>query len=67
MRTILEMVNHTRLDCVLGSAALIRRAVAEANSFAWAPSIVCGRATACTTRPTAPGIPHHSRAATTTV
>ena len=30
VRTILEMVVHTRLDCVLGSAALIRRAVAEA-------------------------------------
>ncbi len=31
VRTILEMVNHTRLDCVLGSAALMRRAVAEAT------------------------------------
>ena len=29
--TILEMVNHTRLDCVLGSTALMRRAVAEAT------------------------------------
>jgi putative acyl-CoA dehydrogenase len=28
--TILEMVNHTRLDCVLGSAALMRQAVALA-------------------------------------
>jgi putative acyl-CoA dehydrogenase len=28
--TIIEMVNHTRLDCVLGSAGLIRAAVAEA-------------------------------------
>jgi putative acyl-CoA dehydrogenase len=28
--TILEMVNHTRLDCVLGSAALMRQAVAQA-------------------------------------
>jgi putative acyl-CoA dehydrogenase len=27
---IIEMVVHTRLDCVLGSAALMRRAVAEA-------------------------------------
>jgi putative acyl-CoA dehydrogenase len=34
VRTILEMVNHTRLDCVLGSAALIRRAVAEATHHA---------------------------------
>lgn len=30
VKTILEMVNHTRLDCTLGSAAGIRRAVAEA-------------------------------------
>jgi putative acyl-CoA dehydrogenase len=29
--TIVEMVVHTRLDCVLGSAALMRRAVAEAT------------------------------------
>ena len=28
------MVNHTRLDCVLGSAALMRRAVAEATHHA---------------------------------
>jgi putative acyl-CoA dehydrogenase len=28
--TILEMVNHTRLDCVLGSTALMRQAVAQA-------------------------------------
>jgi putative acyl-CoA dehydrogenase len=28
--TIIEMVVHTRLDCVLGSAALIREAVAQA-------------------------------------
>ena len=32
--TILEMVIHTRLDCVLGSAALMRRAVAEATHHA---------------------------------
>jgi putative acyl-CoA dehydrogenase len=30
VRTILEMVNLTRLDCVIGSAALIRQAVAQA-------------------------------------
>src|SRR5437899_2227297 len=29
--TIIEMVNYTRLDCVLGSAGLMRRAVAEAT------------------------------------
>jgi putative acyl-CoA dehydrogenase len=29
--TIIEMVAATRLDCILGSAALMRRAVAEAN------------------------------------
>jgi putative acyl-CoA dehydrogenase len=29
--TIIEMVNHTRLDCVLGSAGLVRAAVAEAT------------------------------------
>ncbi len=34
VRTIVEMVNHTRLDCVLGSAALQRRAVAEATHHA---------------------------------
>jgi putative acyl-CoA dehydrogenase len=34
IRTILEMVVHTRLDCVLGSAALMRRAVAEATHHA---------------------------------
>jgi putative acyl-CoA dehydrogenase len=28
--TIIEMVNHTRFDCVLGSSALMRRALAEA-------------------------------------
>src|SRR5207237_1220016 len=32
--TIIEMVNHTRLDCVLGSAAGMRRAVAEATHHA---------------------------------
>ena len=32
--TILEMVRHTRLDCVLGSAATLRRAVAEAAHHA---------------------------------
>jgi putative acyl-CoA dehydrogenase len=30
VRTIIEMVNHTRLDCVLGTAALMRQAVAQA-------------------------------------
>ncbi len=34
LHTILEMVNHTRLDCVLGSAALMRRAAAEATHHA---------------------------------
>src|SRR3989440_6924989 len=29
--TIIEMVNYSRLDCVLGSAGLMRRAVAEAT------------------------------------
>jgi len=32
--TIIEMVVHTRLDCVLGSAALQRQAVAEATHHA---------------------------------
>ena len=31
---IIEMVNHTRLDCVLGSTGLMRRAVAEAAHHA---------------------------------
>jgi putative acyl-CoA dehydrogenase len=30
VQTIIEMVNQTRIDCVLGSAALMRRALAEA-------------------------------------
>jgi putative acyl-CoA dehydrogenase len=30
IQTIMEMVSQTRIDCVLGSAALMRRAVAEA-------------------------------------
>jgi putative acyl-CoA dehydrogenase len=29
--TIIEMVNHTRLDCVIGSAACVRQAVAQAT------------------------------------
>ena len=29
--TIIEMVNHTRLDCVIGSAAAMRQAVAQAT------------------------------------
>jgi putative acyl-CoA dehydrogenase len=32
--TIMEMVRHTRLDCALGSAATIRKAVAEATFHA---------------------------------
>ena len=31
VRTIIEMVNHTRLDCVVGSASLMRQAVAQAT------------------------------------
>ncbi len=34
IQTIIEMVVHTRLDCVLGSTALMRRAVAEATHHA---------------------------------
>jgi putative acyl-CoA dehydrogenase len=34
VRTIIEMVNMTRLDCVIGSASLMRRAVAEATHHA---------------------------------
>jgi putative acyl-CoA dehydrogenase len=30
VRTIVEMVNHTRLDCTLGAAALMRQAVVQA-------------------------------------
>jgi putative acyl-CoA dehydrogenase len=30
VRTIIDMVNHTRLDCVIGSAAMIRQAAAQA-------------------------------------
>jgi len=32
--TIIEMVNHTRLDCVVGSAALMRQALAQATHHA---------------------------------
>jgi putative acyl-CoA dehydrogenase len=32
--TIIEMVNHTRLDCVLGSTGLMRHAVVEATHHA---------------------------------
>ena len=32
--TIIEMVNHTRLDCILGSTGLMRRATAEATHHA---------------------------------
>jgi len=32
--TIIEMVNHTRLDCVIGSAAAVRQAVAQATHHA---------------------------------
>ena len=31
VRTIIEMVNHTRLDCVLGSASVMRQGVAQAT------------------------------------
>ncbi len=31
IRTIIDMVNHTRLDCVLGSAAIMRQGVSQAT------------------------------------
>jgi putative acyl-CoA dehydrogenase len=34
VRTIIEMVNHTRLDCIIGSASLMRQAVAQATHHA---------------------------------
>ena len=34
IQTILEMVNSTRLDCVIGTAALMRQAVAQATHHA---------------------------------
>jgi putative acyl-CoA dehydrogenase len=34
IRTIIDMIAHTRLDCVLGATALMRRAVAEATHHA---------------------------------
>jgi putative acyl-CoA dehydrogenase len=34
VRTIVEMVNYTRLDCVAGSAALMRQAVSQATHHA---------------------------------
>jgi putative acyl-CoA dehydrogenase len=33
VRTIIEMVNGTRLDCVIGSAAVMRQAVAQAGWY----------------------------------
>ncbi|MBI2422326.1 MAG: acyl-CoA dehydrogenase family protein [Candidatus Hydrogenedentes bacterium] len=32
--TIIEMVNHTRLDCIVGSASIMRQAVAQATHHA---------------------------------
>ena len=43
VRTIIEMVNHTRLDCILGSTGLIRRATAEATHHANYRSAFGGR------------------------
>ncbi len=34
VRVIVEMINHTRLDCVLGSAGLMRQAVVQATHHA---------------------------------
>ena len=34
VKTIIDMVNHTRLDCVIGSASLMRQAVAQATHHA---------------------------------
>lgn len=34
IRTIIEMVNYTRLDCILGTSALMRQAVAQATHHA---------------------------------
>ncbi len=34
VQTIIEMVNHTRLDCMIGSAALMRQALAQATHHA---------------------------------
>jgi putative acyl-CoA dehydrogenase len=34
VQTIIEMVQHTRLDCVIGSASLMRQAVAQATHHA---------------------------------
>src|SRR3989441_4080828 len=34
VRAIIDMVNHTRLDCVIGSASLLRHAVAPATHHA---------------------------------
>jgi putative acyl-CoA dehydrogenase len=34
IRTIIDMVNHTRLDCIIGSASLMRQAVAQATHHA---------------------------------
>ncbi len=43
VRTIIEMVMHTRLDCVLGSAAGMRQAVEQATHHAatGSPSAAC--------------------------
>ena len=38
VRTIIEMVNHTRLDCVLGSTAIMRQGVAQATWHTHSPT-----------------------------
>jgi len=41
VRTIIEMVNHTRLDCIIGSASLMRQAVAQATHHTAHRSAFC--------------------------
>jgi putative acyl-CoA dehydrogenase len=40
VRAIIRMVNHTRLDCLLGAATAIRRGTVEAIHQARQPSSV---------------------------
>ena len=57
VRTIIEMVAATRLDCVLGSASLMRRALAEAS---WHVAHRSCR-TSSPTGPSSPRPPRHWR------
>ncbi len=59
VRTIIEMVNHTRLDCIIGSASLMRQAVAHATPPRGAPKRVWPPAHRPAVDAQRPGGPRH--------